>query len=127
MKIEQEAEVMSQELRFFKGLITDPEVVDQILADDFLMIDVFSGSEVTKSEVLTALKAGQLRFEQSSPLRSQVRFYDGTALVTGSTEMSGRFGSEPFSVHSRYTHVYIESQDSWRLVSAQGTQIKTGV
>jgi hypothetical protein len=124
MKKEEETEVLSLERRFFKGLVSEPEVVDQILANDFRMIDVLSGSEVTRSEVMTALRSGDLKFENINPLTSQVRFYDATALVTGSTEMSGRFGSDSFSVLSRYTHVYVKVQESWRLVSAQGTQIK---
>ena len=126
MQIE-EPDVLSLERRFFNGLIAHVEAVEDLMSDDSLLIDVLSGSEVTKSELITVLRSGQLKFDKIKPLGSRVRFYEGTALVTGSTEMSGRFGTEPFSVHSRYTHVYIESQDSWRLVSAQGTQIKTGV
>lgn len=120
-----ETDVSSLERGFFNGLIGNPEAVEHLLADDSLLIDVLSGSEISKSELLTVLKSGQLEFEKIKPLSSRVRFYDGTALVTGSTAMSGRFGDEQFSVLSRYTHVYVKSRDRWRLVSAQGTQIKT--
>jgi ketosteroid isomerase-like protein len=37
--------------------------------------------------------------------------------------MSGRFGETPFTVSSRYTHVFVKEQSQWRIVSAQGTQI----
>ena len=118
-------DVLSSERRFFNGLIANVEAVEDLMSDDSLLIDVLSGSEVTKSELVTVLRSGQLKFEKIKPLGSRVRFYDGTALVTGLTEMSGRFGDDPFSVFSRYTHVYVRSVDQWHLVSAQGTQIKT--
>ena len=120
-----EPDVLSLERRFFNGLIADVEAVEQLMSDDSLLIDVLSGSEVTKTELITVLRSGQLKFEKIKPLGSRVRFYEGTALVTGSTEMSGRFGTDQFSVFSRYTHVYVRSRDRWQLVSAQGTQIKT--
>ena len=123
MQIEPDLSLL--ERRFFNGLIANVEAVEHLLADDSLLIDVLSGSEVTKSELLTVLRSGQLKFEEIKPLSSRVRFYDDTALVTGSTEMSGRFGDDPFSVASRYTHVYVRLRDRWQLVSAQGTQIKT--
>jgi len=124
MQIE-EPDVLSLERRFFNGLIANVDVVEDLMSDDSLLIDVLSGSEVTKSELITVLRSGQLKFEKIKPLNSRVRIYENTALVTGSTEMSGRFGDGPFSVVSRYTHVYVRSRDRWRLVSAQGTPIKT--
>lgn len=77
-------DLLSLERRFFNGLIANVEAVEHLLADDSLLIDVLSGSEVTKSELLTALRSGQLKFEKIKPLGSRVRFYDDTALVTGS-------------------------------------------
>ena len=120
-----ERDVLSLERRFFNGLIGNVEAVEHLMSDDSLLIDVLSGSEVTKSEFITVLRSGQLKFEKIKPLGSRVRFYEGTALVTGSTEMSGRFGDATFSVVSRYTHVYARSRDRWHLVSAQGTPIQT--
>jgi hypothetical protein len=37
--------------------------------------------------------------------------------------MSGMFDGSAFAAASRYTHVFIEQANGWRLVSAQGTQI----
>jgi len=123
MQIE-EPDVLSLERRFFNGLIANVEAVEDLMSDDSLLIDVLSGSEVTKGELIAVLRSGQLKFEKIKPLDSRVRFYQDTALVTGSTEMSGRFGNDPFSVLSRYTHVYARWRKRWHLVSAQGTQIK---
>ena len=56
-------------------------------------------------------------------MESQVRLYGITAVITGRTQMSGRFGETHFTAISRYTHVFVKEQSQWRLVSAQGTQI----
>ncbi len=110
--------------QFFSALMAgNVEDLQQILADDFIMIAVMGGSEVTKSSLLEAMESGQLKFEAVAPAEMRVRTYQTTALVTGRTEMSGRINETPFAIRSRYTHVYVEQQGRWRLVAAQGTQI----
>lgn len=112
------------EQQFFSSLIGgDVGALDRILSDDFLLIDVMTGSEVKKPDLLAVLSSGQLKFEAIEPLESHVRLYGITAVITGRTRMSGRFGEAPFTASSRYTHVFVRDQDQWRLVSAQGTQI----
>jgi ketosteroid isomerase-like protein len=115
------------ERQFFGSLIqADVKGLDRILGDDFLLIDVMTGSEVTRPDLLAALGAGQLKFEAIEQGDSRLRLYGETAVVTGRTQMSGRFGGTPFAARSRYTHVYVKTQSQWRLVSAQGTQITNG-
>jgi len=112
------------ERQFFASLIrADVQRLDSILGEDFLLIDVMTGSEITKSSLLAVLGSGQLKFETIDPLEQRMRTYGETAVVTGRTQMSGRFQENPFTASSRYTHVYVKAQPQWRLVSAQGTQI----
>jgi ketosteroid isomerase-like protein len=119
-----EVDVLTAERAFFTALVEgDVEALDQILADDFLLIDVMRGAEVPKSALLAVIGSGQLRFDAIEPMGSRVRLYPATAVVIGRTEMRGRFEGTPFSASSRYTHVFVEQQGRWRLVAAQGTQI----
>jgi len=99
------------------------EGLDRVIADDFILIEVMGGSEITKPSLLMAIQSGQLKFGPIEPTDVQVRVYQTAAVVTGRTEMSGQFGETPFATKSRYTHVYVEQQGRWRLVAAQGTQI----
>ena len=115
---------LAVERQFFDALMSSSlKQLDEILSDDFLLIDVMSGSEIGKPALLDVLKSGQLKFESITQFDTRLRVYDKTAVVTGRTEMKGRFGEAPFSASSRYTHVYVQQKDRWRLVSAQGTQI----
>ncbi len=115
---------LAAERQFFAALIEgNVEALNQLLADDFILIDVLSGSEIAKASLLSALESGQLKFEAIEPADSRVRLYQGTAVVTGRTKLSGRFGDAAFAARSRYTHVYVQQEDHWRLLAAQGTQI----
>jgi hypothetical protein len=115
---------VAAERAFFTALVkAEVDDLDQILAEDFLLIDVMSGSEIAKDDLMAVLGSGQLQFDSIEPSEQRVRHYPTTAVITGRTQMSGRFDKTPFTLRSRYTHVYVEQGGRWRLVSAQGTQI----
>jgi len=111
---------------FFATLISgDVPALQRILTKDFILIDVMSGSAITKAEFLALMDSGQLQFESIVPADNRVRIYESTAIITGRTQMSGRMGNAPFSASSRYTHVYVMQENEWRLATAQGTPIST--
>jgi len=85
-----------------------------------------TGSEISKSALLTALESGQLKFDTIDQFEPRLRMYGETAVVNGRTQMSGRFERMRFTASSRYTHFYVKAQAQWQLVSAQGTQITGG-
>ena len=125
--MDDESSALPTERKFFASLNrADVQTLDSILAEDFLLIDVMTGSEITKSALLTVLGSGQLKFDGIEQLESRLRTYGKTAVVTGRTQMSGRFDERPFTASSRYTHVYVKDQSHWQLISAQGTQITGG-
>ncbi len=123
MKSAHEA-VIEVDRRFFNALIYANVVeLDQILTDDFIIIDVMRGGETSKSGILQAVQSGQVRFEEIEVVDRHPRLYGKAAVVTGSTRMAIRFDNATFETRSRYTHVYCELEGTWRLVSAQGTRI----
>jgi hypothetical protein len=110
--------------QFFASLIAaNLPALDRLLGDDFILIDVMSGSEITKSDLLAAIGSGQVEFEIIEPADNRVRLYQTTSVITGRTRMQGRLGDKPFAASSRYTHVFVNQQGEWRMISAQGTQI----
>ena len=116
--------VLAAEDRFFQALLQgDGAGLRALLAPDFLLIDVMTGSEIPGSVLADLVGAGQLRFEMVERLDARVRLYGDTAVVTGQTLMRGRFGDQAFGAHSRYAHVYVRSAGVWTLVSAPGTPI----
>ena len=127
MPTSEQNDPVAVERRFFTSLVeANVMALDEILTDDFLMIDVLSGQEVAKAFLLDAIRSGQLIFERIEPIDAQVRHYGPAAIVTGHTQMNGRYGESAFAAHSRYTHVYVQDDEQWKMASAQGTRIIDG-
>jgi ketosteroid isomerase-like protein len=115
---------LAADRQFFAALLAaSAAALGELLADDFLLVDVMSGSEVPRQALLDLVGSGQLRFGTIDAAETRVRRYGTTAIVTGRTRMSGHFGQTPFSVASRYTHVFVEQSGRWHLATAQGTAI----
>ena len=119
-----ESDPLQADRQFFMSLLdSNIERLDSLLDDDFILVDVMRGDEITKSSLLEVLRSGQLRFTTIEPAESHVRLYEGVAIVTGRTQMKAQFGEISLNVRSRYAHVFVDQAGQWRLVSAQGTQI----
>ena len=115
---------LAADKRFFNALIAgDAQALDRILTDDFILIGVMSGSEITKPAFLAGIGSEQVKFEAIEPADNRVRLDQTTAIITGRTQMKGRLGDAPFAARSRYIHVFVSLQNEWRLATAQGTQI----
>jgi len=114
------------ERAFFSALLSgNIDTLDSILADDFLMVDLLAGSEITKPMLLAAVGSSQVKFEAIEPVESKARIYSNdTAVIVGRTEMRFRAGESSFTFSSRYTHVFVLNDGGWQLASAQGTQIR---
>ena len=61
----EEPDALIAERKFFNALIESQVVrLDELLTDDFLLIDALSGAEITKPALLGVLSSGQLKFEK---------------------------------------------------------------
>ena len=110
---------------YFEALIAgDAGQVAEVLAEDFLIVDVMSGSVADRAAFVAALRDGRLSFERVQLVERLTRRYGDTAIIVGRTEMSGSFDATSFAVASRYTHVFVLEHDGrWRLATTQGTSI----
>ena len=90
-------EPLATERQFFSALLEAKlESLDQVLADDFLLIDVMSGSEISKPALLGAVGSGQLKCEVVAVVESRVRLYSGTAMSTDARKCGGVSAKRPF-------------------------------
>ena len=111
------------EQEFFTALVeADQEALDRLLTDDFVLIDVLTGSEVSKTALLEVFSR-ELRFEELNRIDFTARVYGSVAVITGQAEMSGSLNGRRFELNSRYMHVLVARGDRWYMVAAQGTQI----
>jgi ketosteroid isomerase-like protein len=110
---------------FFAALLeADANYLDEVLTDDFVIVDVMSGSVFDRRSFVAAVRDGVVTFGGIEVVERRARRYADTAIVVGRTAMEGAVGDAPFALASRYTHVFVrDGDDRWRLASAQGTQI----
>jgi ketosteroid isomerase-like protein len=99
--------------------------LEAVLAGDFVIVDVMSGRVTGREEFLAAIGSGMLRFAEVTRFAGDqsVRRREAAGVVVGRTRMVMDFGPERVTANSRYTHVFVKDDGSWRLVSAQGTPI----
>ncbi len=112
---------------FFAALVKrDVPALKTLLADDFVIVEVSTGSVHARTTFLDAIRDGAVAFEaiETFPEDALVRHYSGIAIVIGRTNMSfGGADGSTFRAGSRYTHVFRADGGDWRLISAQGTRV----
>jgi ketosteroid isomerase-like protein len=125
---EQIAAMERADAAFFKAVLErDTQALEALLADEFLIVDVASGSVHPRAAFLEAIGSRMVSFQQieTFPDEAVVRLAGpGTGIVIGRTAMSFSDAEGALTeVASRYTHVFQADDRDWRLLSAQGTPI----
>ncbi len=122
------AAVLDRDQRFFDALMAaDVTALEDLLAEEFILVGVNDGAVVPRSALIEAVASGAVRFPtiNSYPDEAIVRRLGQVAIVVGRTGMSVTApDGAAFTLGSRYTHVFTGGTDEgWRLISAQGTPI----
>ena len=126
---DERAALLAADRTFFDTLVVgDSAAVQELLAEHFVIVGVQDGSANTGADLVAAIDGG-LTFPSVTdfPDEAVVRGVGEVGIVVGRTAMSftGPDGA-PFEAGSRYTHVYVRAGNEWRLLSAQGTEIRQG-
>ncbi|HEX2418196.1 MAG TPA: nuclear transport factor 2 family protein [Micromonosporaceae bacterium] len=121
-----QAKLRSADRSFFQALLDrDVAALETLLSDQFLIVDVASGSVHRRVAFLLAIGAVIFQEIETFPEESVTRLTGtGTGIVIGRTAISycGGAGSAT-ELASRYTHVFQADGRNWRLLSAQWTPI----
>jgi ketosteroid isomerase-like protein len=97
----------------------DTATVDHIFADEYIVTNQF-GQIQTKTQMISALKSGELKFESVVEDDVSVRVYGDVAVLTGRVT-SKHEGRE--TMQSRFTRVYVKRQGRWQTVAYQITRV----
>jgi ketosteroid isomerase-like protein len=116
------------DLAFFIALLDrDLAALEKLLAEEFLIVDVGSGTVHPRAAFLEAIEGRVVTFREikTFPDETLIRFASpGAGIVVGRTAMSlSDAGGALTEVASRYTHVFQVDGSNWQLLSAQGTPI----
>jgi ketosteroid isomerase-like protein len=92
------------------------------MADDFRQIDA-AGNVETKASFVAGLVDPDLQIDPYTVDDFEVRLYGDTALLSGTTRMTGRSEGKPFVSHYRYIDIYVRRGGVWKIVSVQITRL----
>jgi len=97
----------------------DTTTLDQIFADEYIVTNQ-SGGVRTKTQMISDLRSGALKFESADEDDVVVRVYGNTAVITGraTSKHEGRD-----STQVRFTRVYVKRMGRWQAVTYQVTRI----
>ncbi len=98
------------------------DFIDGILAEDFTYISS-SGQVQNKAEHLALIKSPDLIIESSSSSNFVVRVYGDMAVAIAEGRIKGRYKSNSFDNHYRYTDVWVKRKGIWKAVATQITNL----
>ena len=92
----------------------------RVLADDWTVIDP-TGNILTKADVLREAFSGMRKIDKGKIDQINVRDFGDWAIVTGRTQMAGRYQGQKMDVTLRFTDIFVRSENEWKCVASQGT------
>jgi ketosteroid isomerase-like protein len=99
----------------------DESAIAGNMAEDFRQIDGDGNLETKKSFVAGIMDPG-LTIDPYTVEDFEIRVYGDTALLSGRTNMTGKFGGKAFTSNYRYIDIYVRRGGQWKIVSVQITR-----
>jgi len=97
-----------------------------VLLDDALMFVGPDGAVYAKRDDLEAHRSGAIRISRLDPSEERIQRYGQIAVVSVRMEMAGSFQGTPFAGPFRYTRVWRERADGWRIVAGHVSAVQSG-
>lgn len=109
--------ILAREAELREAMLTNDVAALDRLIDDALMFVALDGSVVGKEEDLAAHRARRLRLVSLEPSDRHVQRHGPVAVVTVRMALAGTWDGAPASGVYRYTRVWRERPDGWRIVA----------
>jgi ketosteroid isomerase-like protein len=100
----------------------DRAAIEGNMADDFRQIDG-AGNVETKKSFVDGLVSNDLVIDPYTVEDFDVRLYGDVALLSGRTQMTGKYQGTAFTSHYRYIDIYVRRDGAWKIVSVQISRI----
>ena len=100
----------------------DRAAIADNMAEDFRQIDG-RGNLETKQSFVDGLMDPDLAIDPYTVEEFEIRLYGDVALLSGRSDMTGRYKCEPFVSRYRYIDVYVKRDGVWKIVSVQITRL----
>jgi ketosteroid isomerase-like protein len=98
----------------------DPETMDKILADDFILV-TGSGKVFNKQQSLNEARSRSTVYEHQEDTERTVRVWGDTAVVTAKLWVKGVRDGKPIDATLWFSDTYIRRPEGWRYVFGQAS------
>jgi ketosteroid isomerase-like protein len=92
------------------------------MAEDFRQIDGYGNLE-TKKSFVAGIVDPKLTIDPYTVEDFEVRLFGDTALLSGRTDMTGKYDGKVFASSYRYIDIYVRRGGVWKIVSVQITKM----
>lgn len=108
---------------FYKALLhQDWDSLAELYADDYTLVRS-NGTALTREDVLTDLRTGDLDFKSIELMNEHVRLVGSVAILTGDSRTIAERDGVASNSHFRLVAVYVETEEKLRLLYFQSTDI----
>jgi ketosteroid isomerase-like protein len=108
---------------FYKALLhQDWDSLAELYADDYTLVRS-NGTALTREDVLTDLRTGDLDFKSIELMNEHVRLVGSVAILTGDSRMIAKRDGIASESHFRLVAVYVETEEKLRLLYFHSTDI----
>ena len=123
-----EAAILKIEERLLKAALDgDAATMEELLADDYVVISAVSGGISNKAESIRNYKTSRLKYDSLIPSETKVHLYNPTtALVTAKVDAKGKLGDQDLAGKYRYSRLYVKRGGKWQVAALQSTSIPGG-
>jgi uncharacterized protein (TIGR02246 family) len=101
----------------------DVSRLSDLFADDMVWIHASAKADGKKG-VLNTIESGKTKYLEINCTDQSVRFYGDVALVGGIANMKLEIGGEIRNLENRFTIIWANENESWRVVNWQSTSVR---
>ena len=115
----------AREAALRRAQLTGDAATLERLVDDALVFTGPDGAVYGKADDLAAHRQGWVRITRLEPSEERVQRFGTVAVVSVRMEMAGTFKGAPFAGPFRYTRVWCERAEGWRVVAGHVSAVAT--
>jgi len=101
----------------------DTATLSRLFADDMVWIHATARAD-TKPGLLASIESRKTVYQAIDCSEESVRFYGPVAMVSGIADIKARIGDEDRVIQNRFTIVWHQTGDTWRVVHWQSTSVR---
>lgn len=100
----------------------DAAAVADGTADDYTFITA-NGQMMDKSQLVNAMKSGDLKLTSNDISDLKIHVYGNTAVITGKSDVKGSIGGKDATGQDLFTRVLVKNNGKWQSVALQQTKV----